>query len=175
MSQTETILAELRTVQAGVDRARSSTAALDGEAERVASRAAAAGFGMIATGMSQVREALRDFQARLGRIGGLANEASVPATAASEQPTPEQVIATLTNAAEKVNNIHQEIGASIGRVDEIRTLITRVLQGGNPGPMLSMLENLKQIVSLIAQRTGTTRQSLQAAINEARQTGNSGN
>jgi hypothetical protein len=175
MPHTDTIIGELRAIQAGIDKAQSTAAATDSEAEKVAVRAAAAGFSMIAVGMSQVREAIRQVQARLGSIGGSVNEASAFVTAAPKEPSPAQVLAVLTRTVEKMNAAHGEIAACIGKVDETKLLIMRVLQGGDPGPMLSMLDTIKQILVLLAQRGGTAKQSLTTAINEARQTGNPGN
>jgi hypothetical protein len=175
MSQTDTIIDELRAMQAGVDRAQSTAAAADSEAEKVAVRAAAAGFSAIAVSMSQVREAIKEVLARLGSVNGSVNEASTSVTAVPKEASPAQVISALTRAVEKVNAAHEGITACIGRVDETKTLTMRVLQGGDPGPMLSMLDSIKEILVLVTQRGGTARQSLTTTVSEAGQMGNSGN
>ena len=62
----------------------------------------------------------------------------------------------------------------IGQVGEAQQLVTKVLQGGQPGPLLQSLESIKQVLVSMVQRAGSARQAADAAIAEARQLG-SGN
>ncbi|MGI5211790.1 DUF6244 family protein [Plantactinospora sp. CA-290183] len=175
MSQTDAISGELRAMLAGIDRAQSTAAATQHEAEQVAAKAAAAGFTGIAAGMTQVREAIRDLQARLNSAGGSVNDASAAVAAVPKEASPAEVITALTRVTDKIDTAHQGVGSSVSRVDETRTLVTRVLQGGDPGPLLSMLGTIKEILTSVAQRGGVAKQTLTTAVNDARRMGNSGN
>ncbi|MGI5147190.1 DUF6244 family protein [Plantactinospora sp. CA-294935] len=175
MSQIDAISGELRSMRAGVDRARSTASATAQEAEQVATRAAAAGFSGIVAGMSQVREAIRSIQAGLGNVDGAIDQASTSVVAVPKEGSPAEVIEALNRAADRVSTAHDGVGSSISSVDEARTLVLRVLQGGDPGPLLSMLGTIKEILLLVAQQGGAVKQSLASAVNDARRTGNSGN
>ncbi|GIG90742.1 hypothetical protein Pen02_56780 [Plantactinospora endophytica] len=175
MSQTDAISGELRSMRAGVDRARSTATATAQEAEQVATRAAAAGFTGIVAGMSQVREAIRNVQGGLDNVHVAIDQASTSVVAVPKEASPAEVIEALNCAADRVDTAHDGVGSSIGKVDDARTLVVRVLQGGDPGPLLSMLGTIKEILLLVAQQGGAVKQSLASAVHDARRTGSSGN
>ncbi|MDW5327526.1 DUF6244 family protein [Plantactinospora sp. KLBMP9567] len=175
MSQTDAIGNELRSMRAGIERARSTASATGREAEQVATRAAAAGFSGIVAGMSQVREAIRNIQAGLGSVDGAVNDASNSLVVVPKEASPAEVIEALNRAADRVGTAHDGVGSSLSKVDETRALVARVLQGGDPGPLLSMLGTIKEILLLVAQHGGAVKHSLASAVTDARRTGNSGN
>jgi hypothetical protein len=175
MSHIEKITGELRTMIAGVDKAHANAVAADGKAQEVAARAARSGFTGIAAGMTRVRDAIAEIRARLTNMSGSINEAVTAVGAAAGELSPEQTIAVLSPAQEKLSSVHSGLAATITKVEETRRLVAVVLQGGQPGPMLSALENIKQILVLVAQRGDTARQHLETAVGEARQVGESGN
>jgi hypothetical protein len=175
MPQTNTITGELRAMQAGIERARSATAAIDSEAERVAARTVAAGFVAIAAALAQVRDGIREIMNRLGGVDGLLGEAVAALAAAPEETSPAQVIAALTRTTERANAAYEGTRAAVSKVDEVKNLVARLLHGGDPGPLLSMLDNLKQILTQVAQRNSVVKQSLEAAVSEARQIGSPAN
>jgi hypothetical protein len=50
-----------------------------------------------------------------------------------------------------------------------------VLLGGQPGPMISALDQVKQLLAEVIGQSDLTRQALQEAITEARHLGGQGN
>ena len=63
----------------------------------------------------------------------------------------------------------------VEQVDRARRLVGATLQGGQPGPLLSALQGVTQILAPLAQRVGSARQLTEAAMAQARQLGSSGN
>jgi hypothetical protein len=138
-------------------------------------RAAAAGFASVTAAMARVREAITGIQGRLGELAGLLGEASKATAAVPQGASPEETIAGLTPVQSTIDSARDAAAGTIAQVTEAQQLVTATLQGGQPGPMLSALENLKQVLVQVAQRTSTARQFVEGAIAEARQLGSSGN
>jgi len=175
VSHIEKITDELRAMSAGVDKAQANTAVADGIAQKIATRAAGAGFAGIAAGMSGVRNAIGEIRVRIAAAGGSITQAATAVVAAPREMSPEQTIAVLAPVQQTIDVTHAQVAAAVAKVDEAKQLAAAVLRGGQPGPMLSALEAVKQILVLVAQRAGSTKQQVQTGVGEARQTGASGN
>ncbi|MFG1776862.1 DUF6244 family protein [Micromonospora sp. NPDC049048] len=175
MSNIEKINAELSALTAGTDRARGLTAAAGNQAQEVGVRAAGAGFAAVAVGMVRVRDAITEIQAGLGRLSTSIGEAAQAAAAVPRQGTPQETVAGLAPVRSALDSARDAGTGVIGQVGEAQQLVTAVLHGGEPGPLLQALEGAKQVVVLIVQRTGSTRQVVEAATAEARRLGSSGN
>ncbi|MBO4209124.1 DUF6244 family protein [Micromonospora echinofusca] len=176
MSSIEEITGELPALTAGLDRARSLTAAADHQAEQIAGRAVGAGFAAVAAGMARVRAGISAIQAGLSGAGGTVGEASTAATSVSwEAATPQETIAALTQVQRGIRGVRQATTATIGHVDQTRQLVGAVLQGGQPGPLLQSLDSVKQVLVLVVQRCGTAHQAAEAAVGQARGVGSLGN
>lgn len=175
MPQTDTVTNELHAITAGLGRAQTIVAALDNEAEKVAVRAVGAGFTAIAAGMAQVRTAVDELRARLRAATDAVRAASTCVTSARTEASPEQVVAALSPATDRIDAAQREVTAALGRADDIHGLVTRVLQGGNPGALLSMLDDLKQTLAPQRQRADRAKKDLAVAVTEARQLGEPGN
>lgn len=175
MSQTENVATELQAITAGLGRARTITASLDQESERVAARAAAAGFTAIAAAMSQVRTAINEVRARVHAATDAVHDAATAVRNAPNEASPQQVIAALTPAAERTDTIQREITAALGRADDTHRLVNQVLQGSNPGPMLTLINDLKQTLTKERHRAAQVKQHLTEATSQARQISEPGN
>ncbi|MGC4806731.1 DUF6244 family protein [Micromonospora sp. DT233] len=175
MSHIEKITDELRALSTGVERARGLAGAAHKQAQEVALRAAGAGFAAVAAGMVRVQGSISEIQGGLGGLATSIAEATKAAAAVPERATAQETIAGLAPVQSAVDGVRDGTAATIARVGEVQQLATMVLQGGQPGPMLSGLENIKQVLTMLAQRTGTARQAVEVAIVEARQLGSSGN
>ncbi|MGW1056944.1 DUF6244 family protein [Micromonospora rubida] len=175
MSHIEKITGELRALTSGVERAQGLAAAADRQAQEVALRAAGAGFVAVAAGVARVRNAITGIQGGLGGLAGTIGEATKATTAVPHQATPQETIAGLAPVQSAVRGARDAAARAITQVDEARQLVTMILQGGQPGPLLQALDSIKQVLVLVVARTGGARQSIEAAIAEARQLGSSGN
>ncbi len=175
VSHIEKITGELLAMAAGVDKAQGDAATADARAQEIAARAARSGFTAIAAGVSQVRSAIAEVRARLVSVGGSINEAAAAVVAAPWEMSPEQTIAVLAPVQEKVGGVQDQVAATITKVEETKQVAAAVLRGGQPGPMVSALDAVKQVLVLVAQRAGTAKHGVQTAVGEARQLGGSGN
>lgn len=174
MSHIEKITGELRALLAGVERAQGLVAAARGQAQEVALRAAAAGFVAVAAGMTRVGSAIAEIQGSLGGLAGSIEQATKATAAVPHEATSQETVAGLTPVQAAVDNARDTTTGVITQVGEAQQLVAMILQGGQPGPLLQALDGIKQVLVLLVQRTGTTRQHVEAAIAEARQLGSSG-
>ncbi|NBE85304.1 DUF6244 family protein [Micromonospora rubida] len=175
MSHIEKITGELRALMTGVERAQGLAAAADNQAQEVALRAAGAGFAAVAAGMTRVRSAITGLQGGLNSLYGSIGEATKTTAAIPHKATPHETISGLTPVQAAVAGARDAAAGAIAQVGEAQQLVTMILQGGQPGPLLQSMESIKQVLVLVVQRTGTARQYVEAAIAEARQLGSSGN
>ncbi|WP_212817293.1 DUF6244 family protein [Polymorphospora rubra] len=175
MSLVDTIQSGLRTMAAGIGRAEQETAAADHGAQQIALHAAASGFLGIAQNLARVREVIGQVQAGIGGLAVLAGEVATVLAAVPQQPTAQKTIATLASAMEKLHGIHDGVGGCIGQVGQAKQITATILQGGDPGVLLARLDAIIQILAAVGQAGTATRQQVEAAIAEARQTGSSGN
>ncbi|MBO4161988.1 MULTISPECIES: DUF6244 family protein [Micromonospora] len=175
MSQVEKITGELRALMAGVERAQGLTAAADRQAQEVALRATSAGFLAVAAGVARIRTAITDVQGTLGRLGGSIGEATKAAAAVPQQATPQETVAALTPVQSAIGAARDAAGGVITQIGEAQQLVTTILQGGQPGPLLQALDGIKQVLMQVVARTNGARQATEAAIAEAQRVGSAGN
>ncbi|MBQ1050789.1 DUF6244 family protein [Verrucosispora sp. WMMA2044] len=175
MSHVDKITGELRALLTGVERAQGLAAAADRQTQEVAVRAAGAGFAAVAAGLTRVRSAVTAIQGGLGSLSGAIGEATKATAAVPREATPQETISGLAPVQAAVDSARDAAAGTIKQVGEAQQLVTMVLQGGQPGPLLQALESIKQVLVLVVQRTGTARQYVEAAVAEARQLGSSGN
>lgn len=162
---------DLQAMRAGVERARTASAAAQHEAERVAGQAAAGGFSGIVAGMIQVRNTLKELQAGLTGVTGRLDEAAATVVPVPREPSPAEVLATLGRAGDRLRAVQDGIGAATAKADEAATLVARVLQGGDPAQLLGALGTVKETLAAVRQRAGTVDESLTAAAATARRVG----
>lgn len=175
MSHIDQLTGELRALMTGVERAQEQATAVDRQAQEVAVRAAGAGFAAVAAGMVRVRDAIATIQSGLGGLTGLIGEATKATAAVPQGVSPQETIAGLMPVQSSVDGAREAAAGTISRISEVQQLVVMILQGGQPGPMLSALDSIKQILVQMTQRTTAARQCVDAAIADARQLGSLGN
>lgn len=175
MSHIEKITGELRTLGAGIERARALAATADHQAQEVALRAAGAGFAAVAAGMTRVRGAIASVQGRLSALTTSVGEATTATAAVPREATPEETVAGLAPVREGIAGLRTASAATVVQVGEAQHLVTIVLQGGQPGALLQTLESVKQVLLQVVQRTTGAERSVEEATAEARQLGTPGN
>ncbi|MER7168283.1 DUF6244 family protein [Micromonospora sp. NPDC000207] len=175
MSTVEEITGELRAVLTGVERAQSLTAAADNQAQETAVRAAGAGFAAVAAGLTRVRSAIATVQSGLATLATATGEAVKATSTVPREATPQETIAALAPVQQGITAAREACTATIGHVDEARQVVSMVLQGGQPGPLLQSLDSVKQVLVMLVQRTHTAQQSVEATTNRARRLGSAGN
>ncbi|MBB4960274.1 DUF6244 family protein [Micromonospora polyrhachis] len=121
--------------------------------------------------MTQVREAIQQTQTTLAAIHVAVGDTSTTVQQAPVHESPAQAISELGRAGQRLKTVHDTIIATIGQVDETRTVAVRVLHGGDPGPLLAMLEAIKENLVQVLHTGTAAQQSLAALIHSAQQMG----
>ena len=160
---------------ASLGQAQQAAAAADHTAEQIARRAAAAGFAGIAHALTAVRTTIQQTHRQITDLTGQVSHATRPVAAAPKEISPAQTIALLTPAAETITKMQDGIRAAIEHVGKARQQAATALQGGQPGPLLGQLDQIRQVLAQTGQRATTARQHLTATIAQAQQIGQAGN
>jgi hypothetical protein len=90
------------------------------------------------------------------------------------RPSPLETIGVLGPVGESLTTAHVAIDASIERINQAKALVGYVLQGAQPGPMLTRLDALGQVLRAIAERGNIAKRNVESALAQARKTGDSG-
>ena len=174
MPNIETVLHDLRAMGTGVQKARAATAAADHTAQEITAQATRAGFTGIAVGMRQIREIIAEVGQRLAGIDTAVNGATAALAAAPQEMTPQQTIAVLSPQAQALTEVRTQLSGAIDRVDQTRQVTNSVLRGGQPGPMLTALGTIIEILCLLARSTAPAGQNIAAVIAAAEHVGAAG-
>src|SRR5262249_16191313 len=158
-------------MSAGIGQAQQAAAAANARAQEVTARAALTGFAGIAAGTVQISAAIEEIGQRLTSIGRGIAEAAAPVSGAGTKLSPHGAVALLAPAGEQVTAVRDGISAAIGQVVQTQQLAGMVLHGGQPGPMISALDAIRQTLAETVQRADAVQQHLSVAITRARQLG----
>lgn len=175
MSLTDGIGADIQAMAAGVDRTQQEAGAVDHTVEQITARAVASGFAGIAVGLARARQVLQQARSRLAQASGILGEASRSLSAVPQQPSPQETIAALTPVVAALTAVDGHVAAAGSAIDDTRRLITATLQGGQPGPTLTRLHQVLQVLATVRARGIEARQHVDTALAQARQVGELGN
>jgi cytosine/adenosine deaminase-related metal-dependent hydrolase len=171
MSQLDAVGAGLKAMIGDVDHAQTDAAAAEERARDVIERMAAAGFDGIVQGMTIVENTIGQLRQGLHQLGQQVQDTTEPITTAGTDPSPEKTIATLTPVADHLDAASSLIGQLRHTADEARRLTAQVLEGGEPGPLLSQLEGVDQQLASVEERRHSTATVVSETIAEARKAG----
>ena len=159
----------------GLAKAQEVAVAADHAAQQVVQHAAGSGFAGIAQGLGRIRESIKEIHDRVSALNDPVTQAQTTIAAVPEQATPQETITALTPAHAQLDAVHNGIGAAMTKIDETRQLVAAALQGGQPGPMLTRLDAMKQTLLTVTQVRNTAKQQIETALAEVRKTGDQGN
>jgi hypothetical protein len=175
VSEIETIGQQLRGLSDGLDRVHQAAAAAGERAEEVAARAAALGMMGVAIGVQGVQQTILETRQRLGSVGQSISAALGLAASAPPRPSPEQVIQAMSPASEQIGSASTGLTAVAEQVEHVQQQAHAALAGGDPGPLIQSLGQVKQLTLELAQQCGGVRQTIDQTIAQVGQTGRSGN
>lgn len=175
MTTMEAIGADVAAIGNGLTVAAQCTARADQAAQQIATRSAASGFIGIARNLAGLREAIRDIHVGIATVTNTVGEASTAIAAAPRQPTPKQTTAVLDPLVQKLDAVHGGIGAVMDCVAKAQQRANAALEGGQPGPMLARLDEIRQTLLAVAQRKEQAKKNVDVARAEARKVGDQGN
>jgi hypothetical protein len=171
----ETIGHNLRGLGEGLDRVQHAAAGAGQRAEEIAGRAAALGIMGVAIGVQQVQQGIMEVRQRLGTVGQALSAAVGFVASAPPRPSPEQVTQVLSPAGEQLSSAANGLTGAAQQVEQIQQQAHATLAGGDPGPLVQSLGQVKQLALELAQRCAGVRQAIDQATAQVRQTGRSGN
>src|SRR6266545_835874 len=96
-------------------------------------------------------------------------------SATASGPSPQETVHVLGAADERTGSARDGLTGVLSQVSQLQQKAGAVLQGGEPGPMISALDQVKQLAGELIQQSDAARQAVAAAIARARQTGSAGN
>jgi uncharacterized membrane protein YdfJ with MMPL/SSD domain len=171
VSLIEEIRGELAGMGAQIESAQNTAAEAEEAAGEIEERATAAGFTGIADGMSQVRDAVQEVRSLLSSAGDQLGQAHAPVDSAPQKTSPEEAAGALSPATQSLGGVYETVAASIDQVDDVQRLVSAVLDGGEPGPMLSRLDSIKQDLEQTVSRCDAAKRRVESALAEVRHTG----
>lgn len=170
--KTGQIVAALQATVAGFDRAGAQLASAVAHAEQVRARMVAAGFHGVALGMTGAADNLKKIHAQAGALADGIRRALAPIREITAEMTPEQVNAKLAVGVEEASTVRTGISGAMEQMAAAKEKISAVLRGGQPGPLLSMIETTRQIMWQTGQHLDSAVQNAREATTEATQAGN---
>lgn len=174
MSYIEKITGELRALAAEAERAGARAAVAEDQARQAAARAASGGFAVVAAGLSRVGTTIAEIRGRLAALAGEIGQNVRVTVAAGERTTPEETIAELMPVARAADGVRKTAAALVVEVGKAQHLTEMVLQGGQPGPLVATLTEVRQILQGLVGRIGTVETLVEEAITGARRLGSAG-
>ncbi len=86
--------------------------------------------------------------------------------------SPGEVVSRLTPVAERIGSTAAGIAGVVREVDGVKSQVAAVLKGGQPGPLVAMVDQVKQALVPLVAVVGGAKRVTEETISEARQTGN---
>jgi hypothetical protein len=171
MADVSKIVAALQQAMERLGAAQNATGQAAARAQQVQQQAARSGFRGIAAGMGTVI-------GRLKRIQEMQHGAATSTKATAEtvqgvtaDTNPDEVVSTLTPTAQQLDAAVTSMTAIVTEVDAAKTDATAALKGGKPGPMIAMLDQIKQAQAQATSALADAKQRTEETVAQARQTG----
>lgn len=162
---------QVHAMAAGVAKAHVKTEATLRQVHEVAARAAGAGFAVVAIGLEPVSNALVGARATLGAAARTTTELAAILARVADQETVELLVATLAPVPAALCMVDADLMAARAAIGDARRHVVTVLQGGQPGPLLTALDNINEVLLLVRQRADMAQTHVATAIIGARRLG----
>lgn len=172
MPEVDKIVSELHRALEGLGRARTAAAQADAKAAEVQGRAAQTGLRGVAENVARVREQLGRAQTLNATVGETLEAAVGIVQKVVGDMTPDEVVATLSPAAEKISGARTQIAAAVKELDGAKGQAAAALQGGQRGPLVTVVDQARQLLAQAMAVTEAAKQRADEAIGETRQIGN---
>jgi hypothetical protein len=166
------IVAELELVLEGLGKAQNAAATASARALQVEARAAQLRFRRVAEGTSKVRERLKTIQTMQAGTATNVRATIEVVQQVKDDMNPGEVVSTLTPAADKIGAAGTSVATVIKEIDEAKAQVADVLRGGQPRPLVAMVEQIKQALVPVVPAAGRAKRQTEETIAEARQMGN---
>lgn len=172
MSRLDEAVAALQQAAEGLGRAQAAAVQVDARAQQVQSRAAGAGFRGVAGRMGHVRQRLNRVREMQAAVTTTVTTTVGVIQRVTEDMSPADVVSTLSPAAQQIAAATTSTTAILSDVDGLKSDIAAALQGGQPGRLIAMADQVRQALVQVVSTLGATKQRTDDVIDEARQMGN---
>jgi hypothetical protein len=172
MADTSKIVASLQQAMEGLGSAQQAAAQAGAGAQKVQSHAAQSGFRGVAEGVGQVVERLKRIQEMQAKEADTVKRTAEIVTQVTDDMSPAEIVSTLTPAAQQAGSVHTGTAGVLTEVDRAKTQVASVLRGGQPGPLIGLLDQIKQALLQVIGSIGEAKQVTDETIAEAQKTGN---
>ena len=172
MTATEEIVNSLNPAVDDLDAAKTLAAGAADHADDVRNKALAHGWVGIADGMQQVIDRLNDARSAATQASDHLDGALGPVRGIDGRMSPAEVRQHLETAIAKLGEATGAIDQTESELDEAQQAVSRSLDGGDPGQLLGMIDDVRDHLTSARQHTQDARSKAEAEIQETAQTGN---
>jgi hypothetical protein len=166
------IVTVLQQAAEGLGKAQSAAAQVDVRAQQVQSRAARSGFRTVAERTGHCRDHLKRIREMQAGVARTVQSTGNMIQRATEDMSPADVVSTLSPAAERIGSASTGTSAVLAELDGLKSEIAAALKGGQPRPLVALVDQLKQTLTQVVASLGAAKQRTDETIAEARLTGN---
>lgn len=170
-SDSEGIVASLRQGVERLANAGKTAAHAHARATQMQSSAERTGFRGIAASIGVVLERLRRIQQSCDDVRSSVRRTCDALSDVAKGSTPDEVMNTLMRVAHRIGTDLSQTEAIIAELDSARTATRRALEGGKPGPMLAMLDQIGQDVARSVAMLGAAKERVEETTERTRQLG----
>jgi len=167
----ETVTA-LQQVAEAIGKVQSATAQFDARAQQVQNRVGGQGFRKMADRLGEARERLKPIREMQAGVAATTNRVTEMVQRVTDDMSPADVESTLSPAAQQVGSASAAATASTAQLNDLAAEIADILRGGNPGPLVGLVNQIKQATVQVASGLDKAKTTIEETITAARQTGN---
>jgi hypothetical protein len=166
------IVAALQQTMEAVAAAQAAALQVEARARQVQSRAAGSGFRGVAERVGAAMSRLNQIGELQAGVATTAREAAGTVQRVIDEMTPADVVSTLSPASQQMGSASAKAGAASVEVDRLKAEITAALRGGRPGPLVSLVDQIKRALTRAVGSLGVANTATDEIIEAALQTGN---
>jgi Family of unknown function (DUF6244) len=171
-SETESIANELQQVFGVINAGKGAAMAAVDKAGQVVQQATAAGFIGVAQRMNAIQSEIKTIHAMLGNATQTGQPATASLRAVNDKMSPQEATGHLNAAKGQLSSMRSSLHGVAQKVADTMAQVQAALQGGQPGPLLAMLNAVRQHLVSAAQHVDATTKRIDATIAKSGQLGN---
>lgn len=167
-------VAELSAQSAALDKAAADAGAAAGHAGKTVGQAQQAGMRRVAEGMAGVRSQIERLAEQLANTTSQLQPGLAAASEAADGASAKETVAKLTVTTNTTDKAHATIAAAVTETGKIDAHVARLLDGAQPGPLLGMMQTVRQSATQALQHGQAGKKHAETGIAHATQAGGGG-
>ena len=162
----------LQQVAEAVGKAQAATAQFDARAHQVQNRVGGQGFRKMADRLGSARERLKPIRDMQTGVAATTKSTVELVQRVTDDMSPAGVEATLSPAAKQVGSASTAASASTAQLDNLAAEIADILRGGKPGPLVGLVNQIKQATVQVSAGLDKAKATIEETIEAVREAGN---